>query len=387
MRKKLALVVAVVFVICVYAIAYAGLGFSPLSHNSIDSYTRQAIQWTHGKTFLDEDVSYLELAFFKDKYFVSFPPFPSVVELVLVPFFGQNTPNNLLSTLYTFGSMAALIALAIRFKRPLEEALFWGVTTPLACNLFTFSFYGSVWFAAQTLAFFLSALSLLCITSPKQKHWHLSVLLWALSIACRPLNIVFGPVLYFFIYSRLKGIKASIPFLILPLLIGSIIGWYNYIRFESPFEFGHIYLPIHTTTGDPQFSPNYIVTNVGNILRLPILKEGKLEFPIFGGFAFYIANPIFVMLFVRLFKHRKDLAKKPLVLVTLFSIALHFFLNTMHHSFGAFQFGTRILVDAVPLILFTMFLLDPKLKKIDVALTVFGIVLNMYGAYYMYVNW
>ncbi len=51
-----------------------------------DSYTRQAQVWWQGRADLSENIPWLELAEYNGRIFVSFPPFPSVVQFLLYPF-------------------------------------------------------------------------------------------------------------------------------------------------------------------------------------------------------------------------------------------------------------------------------------------------------------
>ena len=99
-RNRLFLV-SLVGIVFLYVFLYLQLNQGLLSHSYYDSYTLQAMAWLQGRVSLEQDYSSLELALYEDRVFVSFPPFPSVILVLLVPFFGQETPNNLLSTLYT----------------------------------------------------------------------------------------------------------------------------------------------------------------------------------------------------------------------------------------------------------------------------------------------
>lgn len=387
MNKSIPLGIALCFILVVYSFFYSTFSLNLFTHNVYDTYTRQALQWREGKIALDGDIPYLELAIYQNKYWVSFPPFPAVIEFLLLPFFGSETPNTFVSTLYIMGSMAAITALLLRLKRPLPEALFWGLAVPIGSSIFILSLSGSVWFTAQTLAFLLSALAVLSIMSKEPKHWHAALLFWSLSIACRPLQIFFGPLLFFLIFTRVKTLPKFLPYFIVPIVIGSIIGIYNYVRFDNPAEFGHTYLPAHMRAEHGQFSTAYIMNNLVNITRLPSIENGEVVFPLWGGFAFYLSNPLYVVLILRVFSNRNTLKTKPAVVVGLLTIATHFFFNTLHLSFGAFQFGTRILADSVPYMLLTVLLINVKLKKSDVALLVFGMVLNLYGAHYFYSRW
>ena len=61
-----------------------------------NTYTLQALSWRAGRTYLAHDYPILELAIYQGRYYVSFPPLPSLVELPLTLLFGESTPDNLL---------------------------------------------------------------------------------------------------------------------------------------------------------------------------------------------------------------------------------------------------------------------------------------------------
>jgi len=101
---------------------------------------------------------------------------------------------------------------------------------------------------------------------------------FALAVACRPTALFWSiliPVALWdkrkeFINNASKILAITIPFVI----IGSILAWYNYARFGSPFEFGEIYI-----LGD---------MNTGMVNQIGII--GKIHFLV-KAFLFYLFNP------------------------------------------------------------------------------------------------
>jgi hypothetical protein len=369
------IILALLFVVGLFVSLYRQLDRPLLSHNVYDTYTIQALQWWKGKIALDGDVPHLELAIYRDQYWVSFPPVPAVVEFLLVPFFGKNTPNNLLSTLYTWGSIAAITGLVYRKSKKWNTALFWGAGIPLSSNLLVLSVSGSVWFSAQSLSFLFSSLAILLMSLKKPLWWHLSLLFWALSIGTRPLQILFGPVLLWMLWQNKP--KRLLTYLIAPLVIGLILGGYNWWRFDTPLEFGHSYLPFHVQSEHGQFSTTYVSKNLKNIMRLPSLTDGGLDVPLHGGFAFYLANPFFILVLIRLIARFKKL--QTVSKISVIAFLLHLLTNLMHISFGEYQFGTRYLVDAIPYLFLVIVYEDLKIRHYDIGLILFGLLFNIYG--------
>lgn len=104
----------------VYILLHDLLGGTLFAHEPLDSYTLQALAWREGRLSLGQDYPWLELATYQGDWYVSFPPFPSVVMLPLTYLFGENTPNNLLIILYAMGTAAlAYLCLCRRGSSPL----------------------------------------------------------------------------------------------------------------------------------------------------------------------------------------------------------------------------------------------------------------------------
>ena len=99
------------------------------------------------------NVSWLEIAEYSGRYYVSFPPFPSVVQFLLVPFFGPNTPDNLVNTLFGLGTLLLVYRYLRRRGQGGLVAALIALLMVLGSNLFYLSVTGWVWFSAQTQAF------------------------------------------------------------------------------------------------------------------------------------------------------------------------------------------------------------------------------------------
>jgi hypothetical protein len=123
--------------------------------------------------------------------------------------------------------------------------------------------------------------------------------------------------------------------------------------------------------------------NVHNIFRLPaFVSPLHIEFPKFDGFAFYLANPIFVCLGLRIASEWKKLKDIDALILAGCLIQLVFVL--CHRTMGGWHFGTRYLVDMLPFVVLLILRLNPKPSKFDDALCVFGVALNVYGAHVMW---
>lgn len=416
--------------------------FNVLGHNVYDSYAWQAMLWRDGHVSvpLAEYRSWLELAVYNDRVFISFPPFPTVPMLVLTFFFGEDTPSNLVVILYwLFGAVFSYL-LAQRYTKNPVKSLAWGLFMGLGNSLLAFSMYGGVWNQGQLLCWLLTLVSLFCMTSKKRAAWHAGLIAIACAVGCRPLQVIYVPVMLWMLYENLRDAcgtgaaktdgsaesmcpatatppetalpsvvaetdvtaetgKAAqpawqsvllrmIPYCIVPLCIALGYGAYNFVRFGDPFEFGHNYLEEFLTSEHGQFSLHYFWPNLQRLFILPWLDENhRLMFEGFNGFAFYINLPLYVIFFV--LGVRSAIRREFTLLDTLLFVTpiLHVAATLLHKTLGGWHFGVRYLCDMLPIML--LFVLRKQGEQpipLWIALCmIFGAAFNIYGAALFYI--
>lgn len=422
-------------------------------HNFWDSYSYQAQMWLNGRVDVDHR-AWLEIAQYGDKYFISFPPLPSVVMLPFVILFGGEfeTPNNLIIAL--FGIITACFAYASLRKINMKAwiAAFCAMAFVFGSNMLFITTMGGVWFLAQMLAILFLMCMIYCAQCDKRMTAYAMI---ALAVGCRPFSIVAAIPLFAYFTERdiengviaknskgfFKYILGQCKYLIIPFVIGCVYMLYNYVRFDSPFQFGHDYLPeFMYESVDGQFNVSYISSNLYKLLvYFPEITSTGLSFPMFNGFLFYIANPFFLVVIIKVvidtIKKRFDLLSilsmismllslvffieeynygneifRTLALIST-ALAVVLFLvkfiydlfvekktgtvrialivamyiglifTCYHKTLGGWQFGARYTADFLPLAFFYM-LLDKewKIKWYEYAIAVFAIAFNVYGA-------
>ncbi len=384
--------IALAMLLCAYVLLYGVTQQGVLSHSDYDSYTRQAQSWWEGRTYLPENVNWLELAIFDGHYYVSFPPFPSVVQFVLYPIFGLSTPDNLINTLFGLGAFVIVYRLLMRKGQSGQSAAVIALLFTLGSNLFYLSVTGWVWFSAQTQGFFFTALAVLLIDSRKKAAWAFSFLCLGIAFACRPFNVVYAPLLLYLLYQRIQDgrgfavtMARCLPYVLPLAAAGLAAALYNYARFGSLFEFGHNYLPEFQAAD--QFGLQYIWPNLLEILKLP--GTGDIGFwPRFNGTLFFLVNPAYVLVAVSLARGRFG-AKK---LIYVLCLLTHILLTLAHKTMGGWQFGSRYLVDMLPFML--VIVGDDTAYKdgiqkrgaaaLPLVLAAVGIAVNVWGAIWFY---
>jgi len=106
----------------------------------------------------------------------------------------------------------------------------------------------------------------------------------------------------------------------------------------------------------------------------------QLEYPIYDGFLFFLANPFFILLALRVRK------PSPEQWIALGCLVVNLLLLAMHRTFGGWQFGARYTVDLLP---YALVALLPSLKEkpvtnVEGLLGTFAILFNLYGAIAMH---
>lgn len=327
-----------------------------------NTYTLQALSWRAGRTYLAHDYPILELAIYQGRYYVSFPPLPSLVELPLTLLFGESTPDNLLVKVYAWG---ACLMMYRALKKEGYGRWAGGMLAFFVCfasSLLPLTLSGAVWYHAQTLAFFLTITAGVLLAADRPTF---SLLCYALSVGCRPFNALYALPLFFVYFSIHARAKAPLldagrrllPGIGLGLCVAAALGIYNYIRFGNPLEFGHNYLPEFSTQGGTQFSLSHVRNNLKTfLLGLPLRQTAVgWQFEQFG-FSLLIACPTVGLTLLRAVADlfRKRLTREKAVIVG--TMVLHLFLLLLHRTFGGFQLGARYVVDLIPYSFFYLLL-------------------------------
>lgn len=330
---------------------YHGMGL--LVPSPYNSYTLQAMAWREGRSWLLSDVPHLELAIYHGRYFVSFPPVPSLPIYLLSFLFGAFVPDGLLIRLYILIAFFALTRLLQRAQwRPWPSAVM-AYLICAASSMLPLLLSGAVWYQAQVMAFMWTCLAIDWLDADRPT---LGLISYALAVGCRPFNALYGPLLIALYLLRqpkrdslTQHIRRLLPGIGLGLCVAAAYGWYNALRFGDPFEFGHNHLPEFSFQGGKQFSLQHIAGNAVTFLwGLPFdVGDKGLTLKPFG-FSLLLANPILLLLLMwaaaDLIK-KKSSPGKGLVLLT---CLLHVLLLLSHRTFGGFQYGARYAVDLIP---------------------------------------
>ena len=366
---------------------YAGLvlrgGKGLLDHSPIDQHTRQAMAWLEGRIDLAEAPDYLEIAPYAGRFFDSFPPVPSLVELPLALAFGEQTPNALFG-IYAFWLLALASEFVILRRCGWDErsAVFASLAFVFGTNLYATCVRANVWAYGQSLGYCLTVIGLLFVTSNRSRaRWGgAGYLFLALAVGCRPLLALLFP-LFLALDHRTSARSLARALRSAVLWAGPVavaLASYNLVRFGSPIEFGHNHLAWAKALPEGIFSLSHVPWNAAHaFLRLPDLHPDwpYLRFDT-AGTALWINNAIFVVGTFGLLKARLDPWIRAPAAFALLTIGLGVL---CYEGKGNTQFGFRYVIDVLPIGFVALALAYRRFTWAMAAAAVFSAALNLYG--------
>lgn len=388
------------YVICPLAflivlwVAASFTGHWATEENPYRSYALQACAWLDGRLDLGKDYPWLELAIYEGKYYVSFPPFPSLVLLPFAAVWGANTPDHWIS----LGFSIIGIIYAIRLYRAITG------TYEMAEQYVLFLFLGNgylfialqggwVWYMAQTMCFTFSLMSLFHAAN---KHIGRAFAYLACAFGCRPMVVAYIP-LILMLGTEKASVKTWIRkgYRLIPACM--IIGFYlmlNAARFDNPFEFGHTHLPEFVRSTEGQFSLNYATKNFNQLFRLPQTggEHGMLIYDTYDCMAFWLIDPIIVSFMVTwlyaLTRKRKACGLNLIIVPA--TICVHLMIVCCHKTMGGYQFGNRYIVDMLPYVFYGLITYKQGVGKaewLNNPLFALGFSINLIGTVSTYNHW
>lgn len=396
-----AYVIVPLTVLVVMWVIAAFTGQWPWNNNGYNSYTLQACSWLEGRLDLGQDYPWLELAIYDGKYFVSFPPFPSYVMLPFAIIFGVNTPDHFIAMAVTVLGAIYAVKLYRAVAGTSKHLEFFVLFLYLASGLLFVSMNGYVWFIAQSMSF---TFSLMALTYAVKGKGGLSLAFWACAVGCRPMIVVYFPLIVYILWKKWKAenpkgsvlqmIKEKWTWCIATGIIALSYMILNFVRFGNITEFGHNYLPEFTRTTTGQFNLCYLKENVKHLFRLPQMGEegGGLSFYTSDGMAFWLITPLFISMLIAWIygwmKKRKEY--QPLLVLLPILVLLHVFIICCHKTLGGWHFGNRYLLDTLPYLFLGLLLWRPKgdsFVRWNIPLFFLGLAVNLVGTVATYNNW
>ncbi len=337
-------------------------------------------------------------------YQVSFPPFPAVVMLPLVKIWHYRTNDVLVTVVFAALSVALTWLWLARMRRrelishDAADRLWLTAFLAFGTAAFFVSAHASVWFTAMVIGMTLHLGYLLAAEGGERPL--LAGLLLGLGVATRT------PLLFAGLFLPLEvlwpdgrwlggqgkaGIPAALKKLVLfavPLaLIGGLLAWFNWARWENPGEFGHLYL-LEGTRGPTRehglFSFAFLNHNLGTaLLNMPqLLPEAPFLLITRHGLGLLTSSPAFLALFAQHAPPRlgDDARRQALARHLMWSVAAVAIPGLFYQNDGWQQFSYRFAIDFLPPLLGVLALRVPTLSKKVKALIVLSVAIQLFGA-------
>ncbi len=388
------------YVICPLAflivlwVAASFTGHWATEENPYRSYALQACAWLNGRLDLGKDYPWLELAIYEGKYYVSFPPFPSLVLLPFAAVWGTNTPDHWISLGFSIIGIIYAIRLYHAITGTYEMAERYVLFLFLGNGYLFIALQGGwVWYMAQTMCFTFSLMSLFYAAN---KHIGRAFAFLACAFGCRPMVVAYIP-LILMLGTEKASVKTWIRkgYRLIPACM--IIGFYlmlNAARFDNPFEFGHTHLPEFVRSTEGQFSLNYATKNFNQLFRLPQTggEHGMLIYDTYDCMAFWLIDPIIVSFMVTwlyaLTRKRKAYGLNLIIVPA--TICVHLMIVCCHKTMGGYQFGNRYIVDMLPYVFYGLITYKQgtgKAEWLNNPLFALGFSINLIGTVSTYNHW
>ena len=320
------------------------------------------------------------------RWYVSFPPLPAALLLPLVAVFGLNTLDVLVWTfLAALAPMLLFVVLRSlrqtgRSDRSTRDEL--GLTAIFgAGSVYYFvAVQGTVWFAAHVVGTIFVCLHLWATLGMRRPG--LAGLTLGLAFLCRPATIFVGSLSIVEALSAGRRSSGTTLRLLASFALG-LLGplafavWYNSVRFDDPFEFGHRFLQIRwrdriETWG--LFSLHYLPRNMTVFfLSLPWLVA---DFPFIRisrhGLALWFTTPNLLWAWPK----RIDSMIAGLGLAVVLTAGC----TLLYQNTGWVQFGYRFALDYMPLLFVLIALSGRRFGRLFWMLAAFSIAVNTFGA-------
>ncbi|HVY29790.1 MAG TPA: hypothetical protein VHB79_24690 [Polyangiaceae bacterium] len=374
-------------------------------HTPYNHFALLADAWLHGRLDLGrappEYAGGNDFASYHGKWFVVFPPFPSVLLLPLV--WLAKRPEAVVDGrffLMLAGLSPALLFLVLEKLTRLGQSKRGELENVILSCLFCFgsvyffsSLQGTVWFAAHVVA---AVLTMLYVLFALGAQWpFLAGLCLALAFATRSPLLFAAPLfglealhacrlaeprgrglLQRYELGRLLGLLFVFA---APLaLVGALLCYHNLLRFDSAFEPGYQYLSVAWAKRIAKwglFDYHYLAKNLGVMLTsLPWFpaQGGPVQINAHG-LALWITTPMYLWLFVA-----RSWSRLPRVL--LFTVLLVALPTLFYQNTGWVQFGYRFSNDYAPFLFVLLALVGPPLRGGFMLAAALAVIVNFFGA-------
>ena len=364
--------------VCIAALVFVIYFYTSPRSTDFDHFVRLVDAFFHGRLYLVNGPSWLELARYGEKGYVINPPAPTLFLIPWVAIWGLSTNQVIVSMLVGsvavgfFWVAATQLGWSFRFRVAMTVLValgtnFWWVTTT-----------GSVWMLAHVSAvFFLMAA--LVETTGKNRPWLVALLVGLAGLSRLPVFLTFP----FFAYTVTLGISAPKDiirrlaiFAGVLAVMGGLYLLYTYGEYGTlnlGYERGQFVKESQFSEG--LFDLSYIPRQIEAIFFFHPERVNAFPFfkPRFMGMGLFFTTPALLYMFNARLKDKLALAALGGLLLT--SIPM-----LTYGVVGYLQFGYRFSLDIMPLmVLLVASGMRYRLNWLKIAVIVLSVGINLWG--------
>jgi len=365
--------------LCIAALVFVIYFVTSSGSTPYDHYVRLADAFLHGRLYLENAPSWLELARYGEKGFVMEPPGPTIFTLPCVAIWGVSTNQAIISMIVGAAAIGLFWVAAKQLGWNLRFRVAMTVLVALGTNFWWVSTCGSVWmFAHVSAVFFLMAA--LIETTGKNRPLLIGLFVGMAGLSRLPVFLTFP----FFAYTVSRGISSRGHIIRRLVLLGSALAIMGglYLLFTYG-EYGTINLGYERGQFVDQplfakglFSLSYLPRQLNAILfQGPVISDTFPFFkPSFMGLGLFFTTPALLYMFLAHPKASKMTLAAMLALL-LTSIPL-----VTYGAVGFLQFGYRFSLDILPfMILLVASGMRYRLDGFKIAVIVLCCCINLWG--------
>lgn len=327
-----------------------------------------------------------DFSVYNNNFYVYFGPLSSILLIPGAFFMGDNFPQVSLGVLSMVISFIAIYLISRKFNFHKLDSLFLSLFFVFSTVLFASSVINITAYQVEALGV---PFILLSIWAYLYKKNPVFIGLFIGLAAMTRVTLVLATFFFFLEFIRKKMSIGQFILLLIPLVFClSLLGFYNYKRFNSVFETGYNYNI--SRSDDPigknsekygEISITHIPANLYSFLIMapePLLADKDngfmLRFPYVKfspwGLAIWFSSPLFLFLITRFKRGQYSLSAG----LTAFMLSIPVF---TWYSIGYAQTGYRYALDFLPfLFLLLIPSLMPKLTRTAIVLILIGVVFN-----------
>lgn len=347
--------------------------------NPYNQYTLLADAFLHGRVYLTEAPSFLELARFGQRFFVIDPPAPTLFLLPIVALFGTGADHVLVSCGVGAIAVAMLWVAARRLWPDGNFALAMVVLVAFGTNFWWLASDGGFWSFAHTSAVFFMAAALVEATGRKRPLL-VGLLLGLAGLSRLPAFLLFPLFAYLVVDGDLRIVRRNVTRLAWFAsglgACGALYLAYNWARYGTLTDLGYYHLMY---LAEPwfargRFDITYIPRHIEAIFLLAPVRDETFPFfrPTSLGLALTFTTPAF------LYALRPRL--EPRNVAAIASAALVLAVLVAHGATGWSQFGYRFALDLLPpLWLLTASGMRERLDRPKLAVLALCVLVNLWG--------